>query len=155
MFSLMALQQGLQGKARQENRPLAAAKAQAVLKQAPKWWLRAYFRVFVYDRECQNPPEKNKNQNMLLTLKCLSSSKDTRNKYIKISPLRVVSYSSSSLTKVSPRKSASWHQHKLTLLKRPMPVKAFGPRPECSSVAAVQNRSAQNQIPSNKYQISL
>lgn len=47
VFPLMALQQGLQGKAMQENRALIPAKTQACIEPGPKVMAEADFRVFL------------------------------------------------------------------------------------------------------------
>lgn len=61
----------------------------------------------------------------LLVLKWLSSNKDMRNKYISISPLKVVSFSSSFLPKASSRQLASQEQHKIILLEKATPKHSF------------------------------
>lgn len=60
-----------------------------------------------------------------LVLKWLSFNKDTRNKHISISPLKVVSFSSSFLPKASSRQLASQEQHKIILLERATPKHSF------------------------------
>lgn len=124
VFPLMALQQGLQGKAMQENRALIPAKTQACIRTRPQsdGWGQisgCFYNLTALIENDVKSPWGEKKKKMLLALKCLSSNKNMRNKHIKISPLKVVSCSSFSLPEASPRKLASQDQHKTILLKGP------------------------------------
>lgn len=66
---------------------------ECVLKQAPQWWLQAYFRGLLLAQSSQRMTKSRQRWKIFFcVLKWLSSNKNIRNKYISITPFKVVSW---------------------------------------------------------------
>lgn len=90
-----------EGNARE--RALTPTQARVCIETDPEVMAAGTFQGGFYNlralREWQNLDKRGKKFFFLLVLKWLTSNKDTRNKYISINPLKVVSFSSSLLPK--------------------------------------------------------